>query len=73
MPMVDEAFKARPEGGNERIAQGNRRRSESRAELAPAIPSEEEEDEVNALGRLAAAIAPCKGKDCASESKAKLA
>ena len=56
--MVDEAFKARPEGGNERIAQGNRRRSESRAELAPAIPSEEEEDEVNALGWSTAANAP---------------
>ena len=60
--MVDEAFKARPEGGNERIAQGNRRRSESRAELAPAIPSEEEEYEVNALGWYEAIKCALKGQ-----------
>ena len=41
-----------PRRGNEHIAQGNRRRSERIAELAPAIPSEEEEDEVSALGMM---------------------
>ena len=38
-------------------------------ELAPAIPSEEEEDEVNALGWSTAAIAPCKGKSIDTKGK----
>ena len=42
-PVVFKRSRPAPEGP-QRIVQGNRRRSERRAELAPAIPSEEEED-----------------------------
>ena len=56
------ASEARPEGATSNIAQGNRRRSESRAELAPAIPSEEEEDEVIALGWSTAAKCALQGQ-----------
>ena len=51
-PQREKCVRGTPRRGNERIAQGNRRRSELIAELAPAIPSEEEEDEVIALGMM---------------------
>ena len=51
-PQRETCVQGTPRRGNERIAQGNRRRSELIAELAPAIPCEEEEDEVIALGMM---------------------
>ena len=61
-PWRETCVRGTPRRGNEHIAQGNRRRSESRAELAPAIPSEEEEDEVIALGMMKRWTTPWKGK-----------
>ena len=51
-PQRETCVQGTPRRGNEHIAQGSRRRSERIAELAPAIPSEEEEDEVSALGMM---------------------